>query len=187
MIQEWLDVAEKHGYVKPTVYQGQYNLLCRGYETTNIPLLRKHNMVINAFSPLAGGFLLGHLTEDGLQAGSRFNAGASGAGGAYLNFYDHPSMHEAIKRLRSISKSSGIGLDELSLRWLVYHSALGDQDGVILGGSKLQHFENNMAQIRKGPLDDAVVQQLDALWDVCKEDGVKLVQHDDYLMGKPRP
>ena len=183
MIEEWLDTAEENGYVKPTVYEGQYNLLCRGYETTLFPLLRKHNMVFRGFSPLAGGFLLGNFTPEGVQGGSRFARDDS----PFMKWYNKPSMHEAIKRLRKVSKESGIGMDELSLRWLVYHSILNDEDAIILGASKTSQIVKNTAQIKKGPLDEAVVKQLDGLGDLVKSDGIVMVDHENYYMGGARP
>ena len=111
MVEEWLSVAEKEGFVKPSVYQGQYNLLCRGYETTLLPVLRKHNIHFTGFSPLAGGFLLGNFTADGVQGGSRFERESP-----FMRWYNKPSMHEAIKRLRTIETDSGVGMDELSSR-----------------------------------------------------------------------
>ncbi|KAF2012095.1 Aldo/keto reductase [Aaosphaeria arxii CBS 175.79] len=62
MLEEWIQVAEQKGYVKPSIYQGQYNLLSRTYETTLFPLLEKHGINFAAFSPLASGFLTGKLT-----------------------------------------------------------------------------------------------------------------------------
>jgi aflatoxin B1 aldehyde reductase len=92
MLSEWLSIAEAEGYVKPSVYQGQYNLLCRGYEDSLFPLLHKHNMVFHAFSPLAHGFLLGGYTSDasdGGKAGLREFAAPN-----FRDWYDRPSMHE---------------------------------------------------------------------------------------------
>ncbi|KAK5163450.1 uncharacterized protein LTR77_010632 [Saxophila tyrrhenica] len=165
MIEEWLSISEQEGYVKPSVFQGQYNLLCRGYEETLFPLLRKHDMIFNAFSPLAGGFLLANFTADGVQAGSRFAQAAN-----FRGWYDRPSMHEAVKRLRQMAAEAGVGMDELALRWIVYHSALSDKDGVILGASRIQQLENNLAQIKKGPLEEGVVQQLNELWEGVKHE-----------------
>ena len=172
MLKSWLEIAESKGYVKPTVYQGQYNLLCRGYETTLFPLLREYNIHFNAFSPLAGGFLLGNFTAEGVQGGSRFSLGTP-----FNGWYDKPSMHEAIKRLKEISEREGVGMDELALRWVVHHSVLGEKDSIILGASKVQQVGKNVGQIRKGSLDGEVVRELDALWELVKEDGVSIVEH----------
>ena len=49
MLQQYFDICEKQGYVKPTVYQGHYNALVRDHEKDLIPLLRDHGCVYNAF------------------------------------------------------------------------------------------------------------------------------------------
>ena len=169
MVEEWLTIAEKESYVKPSVYQGQYNLLCRASESTLFPLLHKHNIYFNAYSPLAGGFLLGNFTADGHQDGKRF-----AQDGPFTKWYDKPSMHEAIKHLGSIAEKTGIGMDELSLRWLVYHSILEDEDCVILGASRPSQIERNTSQIKNGPLDEAVAKELSDLWEGVKDDGMAI-------------
>lgn len=47
--EERMQISEDKRYVKPTVYQGQYNLLCRRPEQDLIPTLRKYGMVYNAY------------------------------------------------------------------------------------------------------------------------------------------
>jgi len=49
MLEEWVSIANQRGWIKPTVYQGQYNLLVRVYEKELFPLLRKHGIKFNAF------------------------------------------------------------------------------------------------------------------------------------------
>ena len=171
-MEEWLSISEKEGLIKPSVYQGQYNLLCRGYEATLFPLLRKHNIHFNGFSPLAGGFLLGNFTAEGVQSGSRFAKESP-----FTKWYDKTSMHVAIQRLRNVAENAGVGMDELSIRWLVYHSILEGGDGVILGASKVHQIEKNMAQIKKGPLDEATANELDSLWESVRDDAMSIVDY----------
>jgi aflatoxin B1 aldehyde reductase len=49
MLAEFLEICDKKGYVKPSVYQGQYNLVRREAETTLFPILRKHGMTFIAY------------------------------------------------------------------------------------------------------------------------------------------
>jgi aflatoxin B1 aldehyde reductase len=133
MLEEWLQVAEEEGFVKPTVYQGQYNLLCRTYETTLFPLLRKHNISFVAYSPLAGGFLTGKLTfsktpED--LIGTRFESSPTNFSGMmYRGFYDKPAMHEALQKAATACAKHNISLSEAATRWLSYHSQLSYDAG----------------------------------------------------------
>ena len=73
-------------------------------------------------------------------------------------------MHSAVEKLQTVIRPLNLTLAEVSLRWLVYHSALGEGDGVILGGSKLEHIGGNVADIAKGPLEKVVVEALDEMW-----------------------
>lgn len=139
-------------------------------------------MVFRGFSPLAGGFLLGNFTANGVQSGSRFTVEES----PFMKWYNKPSMHDAVTKLKGISEKSGVGMDELSLRWLVYHSILSDEDGIILGASKVHQIERNAAQIKKGPLEEGVVRELERLWEGVKEDGIVMVEHEKYLLGSNR-
>lgn len=144
MIQEWMEAANKEGYVKPCYYQGQYNLFSRGYEAEQLPLLEKHGIHFVAFSPLAGGFLMGKVSRDEKNTG-RFSSATS----TYSNWYDRPSLHDALDKLRTIAATASIPIEALSLRWLFYHSALQDTDKVLVGGSRLEHYEQTMAVVDK--------------------------------------
>ena len=72
-------------------------------------------------------------------------------------------------------------MDELSLRWLAHHSILQEQDGIILGASKVAQISKNVAQIKNGPLDDEVAKELSELWESAKDDGVQII---DYSSAK---
>ena len=71
MVEQWLKIAAEKKLIKPTWFQGQYNLVCRVYEETLFPMLRYEGVHFAAFSPLAGGFLNGNLTPQG-ATGVRF-------------------------------------------------------------------------------------------------------------------
>ena len=49
MLRDFLSVCEKNGFVKPTVYQGDYSMINRGMEKHLLPILREHGIVFNAF------------------------------------------------------------------------------------------------------------------------------------------
>lgn len=48
-VEEIVKIAEEKGYIKPTVYQGQYNAIVRGGERDLFPVLRKHNIAFYAY------------------------------------------------------------------------------------------------------------------------------------------
>ncbi|KAI1406943.1 Aldo/keto reductase [Hypoxylon sp. FL1857] len=153
MLQSFMDICERKGYVKPAVYQGQYNLICRGPEKDLIPFLRKHNMTFNAYSPLGGGFLTANLTlgkAEGTRLGSAYGA-------HFAAWYDKPEFHDVVRKLLQVIEPLGIKPAEAALRWLAYHSMLGEKDGIILGATKLEQLKPNLVDIEKGPLPQEVV------------------------------
>ena len=162
-MQAYIDVCEQKGYVKPSYFQGQYNAICRNHEKELIPLLRKHHMSYIAYSPIAGGFLSGIFTQGTQIAGTRFEEG-NRAGAFYKRMYDKPVMHEAIRKLRKACDSHGISLTDAALRWLCYHSVLGDADGIILGASKEAQIKHNVEGILQGPLPDEVRALFENTW-----------------------
>lgn len=48
-VEQFLKISEERGFVKPTVYQGQYNLVVRTGEKELFPLLHKHNIAFYAW------------------------------------------------------------------------------------------------------------------------------------------
>lgn len=50
--------------------------------------------------------------------------------------YDDESLHNAQRKLTASTSELGITPIEAALRWAVYHSALQEEDGIILGASK---------------------------------------------------
>ena len=120
-------------------------------------------------SPLAGGFLTGKLTSGEIVKGTRFDKTNTG-GTLYRNWYDKPVMHLAINKLQDTIRPLNLSLAEVSLRWLTYHSMLGEEDGIILGGSKFEQIASNVADIAKGPLEEVVVEALNKLWLSVKDE-----------------
>ncbi|KAI1781268.1 Aldo/keto reductase [Hypoxylon cercidicola] len=153
VLKSFLAICEERGYAQPSVYQGQYNLICRGPEKELLPFLRARGMAFNAYSPLGGGFLTGNLTR-GAAEGTRLR---SAYGAHFARWYDRPAFHAAVRALLDAIEPLGIRPSEAALRWVAYHSALGDADGVILGATKAEHLGQNLRDIEKGPLPREVV------------------------------
>jgi aflatoxin B1 aldehyde reductase len=119
------------------------------------------------FSPLAGGFLTGRATRGDVE-GTRYAADNQVA--KNLNaMYDKPDMHATMTDLLDTIGPLQISGSEACLRWLYYHSILGENDGVILGASKVPQIVQNVGDVSKGPLPAEVVQKIDRLWERIRE------------------
>lgn len=161
MLEEFIDICERKGYVKPTVYQGIYNLLDRRHEGPVLEIVRKHGMQFVAHSPQASGFLAGSLTS-GQVEGTRFAQGNIMSTDARR--YDTERHHEAIRFLDNALKLHGIPKTEASLRWLAFHSKLEPHDAIIFGSSKIDQIKQNVTAVEQGPLADELVTVLDGIW-----------------------
>ncbi|PSN74110.1 Aldo/keto reductase [Corynespora cassiicola Philippines] len=186
-IEEWINVAEEKGYVKPSVFSGQYNLLCRTYEQTLVPLLRKHDFTFVALSPLAGGFLAGKVkpssTPEELKGTSFDPSNGNIHSAQFREWYDRPSMHAAVQKLEAICKEHDIDMAYAAYRWVLHHSVLDGGpvlgrdkgDGVIIGPDSIGQLSMFVEAYGQGPLPDDLVKALDGIWEDVKEDSKSIV------------
>ncbi|PQE28330.1 hypothetical protein CJF32_00011283 [Rutstroemia sp. NJR-2017a WRK4] len=164
------DIAEKNGWVKPSVYQGLYNAYQRSVEAELIPCLRHYGIALYAFQPLAGGFLTSkyHRDQKSYEPNSRFDPNKPQGKmhhGRYMNDRSFQALEDF---LRPVIKKHGLTEAECGLRWMTHHSALKKEfgDAVIVGASSAAQLEENLKDLEKGPLPEDVVNALDAGWAV---------------------
>jgi aflatoxin B1 aldehyde reductase len=167
-VQEVHDICKKNSYVLPTVYQGNYSPVARHLETLLFPTLKDLGIAFYAYSPIAGGFLTKSAAD--LDAGAgRFNEAA--IGGLYSKLYDSPTMREALVEWNKIADKEGVSNAELAYRWVAHHSAIakgefvpGEENGVIIGASKVEQVEQTAKAIQKGGLSDEAVKGIEGIW-----------------------
>jgi aflatoxin B1 aldehyde reductase len=168
-VQEIHDIASEKGYIKPTVYQGNYSPVARHFETLLFPTLRKLNIAFYAYSPLAGGFLT--KTPADLDAGAgRFNPQV--IGGMYSRMYDKPSLRAALGEWDAIAQAEGVSKAELAYRWVGYNSALKAElgDAVVFGASQISQIEQTAGGLKKGALSKSAAERIDKIWESVKKD-----------------
>ncbi|KAF1988959.1 Aldo/keto reductase [Aulographum hederae CBS 113979] len=160
-----LSICEKNGYVKPAIFQGMYNAICRFPEADLFPVLREHGVAFTCYSPTAGGFLSGVLTTGSGAAGPSRYQGARGA--HWKSLYDKPEIHDALRVLIRKCEERGMGLMEGCLRWLAWHSGLkglSEGSGIILGASRAGQMEENVGAVEKGELDKELAEAFEVMW-----------------------
>jgi len=54
-LKKVISLCEKNSWVKPSVYQGMYNVINRSSENKLFPILRKNNISFYGYSPIAAG------------------------------------------------------------------------------------------------------------------------------------
>eukprot|EP00751_Fragilariopsis_kerguelensis_P024401 CAMPEP_0170876026 /NCGR_PEP_ID=MMETSP0734-20130129/29347_1 /TAXON_ID=186038 /ORGANISM="Fragilariopsis kerguelensis, Strain L26-C5" /LENGTH=383 /DNA_ID=CAMNT_0011257785 /DNA_START=13 /DNA_END=1164 /DNA_ORIENTATION=+ len=62
-----------------------------------------------------------------------------------------------------------ISMAEASLRWIRHHSQLEEEDGIIMGSSKISHYHSNMKSLSGGPLPADLVKAFDDAYQLCED------------------
>ncbi|KAF9466375.1 Aldo/keto reductase [Collybia nuda] len=170
-VAEIVGICKANGYIQPTAYQGIYNAIHRGVEPELFPCLRKFGISFYEFNPLAGGFFTGRYNsvDDAPEPGSRFDSNRT-QGKNYRNRYWNKPYFEALASIRTVADSHNLTLSEVALRWISHHGQMSRDhgDAVLIGASSLNHIEQNLLDLEKGPLPDAIIATLDEAWEKVK-------------------
>ena len=168
MVADVWHICDRHGWVKPTVFEGIYNPLTRRAETELNACLDNFGMRFYAYNPLCGGLLTGRYEkfEDEPEDG-RFTHRPN-----YQKRYWKRSFFEAVNVIKAAAAKHGISTIEATYRWAAYHSMLkGDRgDAIIIGASKLSHIEQNIETVKAGPLPEDVLAAFENAWAMTKAD-----------------
>lgn len=169
-VEEVIRVSKANGFVQPTVYQGNYSAVARKQELELLPVLRKHGIAFNAYSPLAGGFLT-KTGKDFEGPVGRFHS-SNPIGELYMTLYKKPKFLAALEDWDNISTASGIPKAELAYRWVAYNSFLKPEhgDGIIIGARTLAQLRETLTGLQRGPLPDTIVKQIDLVWEKIKDE-----------------
>lgn len=161
-------LCDKNNWIKPTVYQGMYNSLCRNVEPELFPALRHLGIRFYAYNPLAGGILSGKHTkfEEPPMAG-RFSRLQS-----YRNRYWKKNYFEAVNVLLIACQQEAIHPVDAAFRWLSNHSCLDKDksDGIIIGASSLTQLEQNIKSSAGSALPENILEAFNDAWNEAKPD-----------------
>lgn len=153
---EMLHLADRHGYKPAPIAQQMYNLIARGLEQEFIPFAKQKNVSVIAYNPLAGGLLTGKHSPSQIIPGTRFDDNRM-----YQDRYWHPKNFEAVTALAEIARKAGRSLISLAFGWLLHQE---DVDCVILGASRPEQLEQNLAACREGPIAPELIRECDEVW-----------------------
>lgn len=157
-----------NGWMLPTVYEGLYNLLSRKAENELDKALDEYGIRFYAYNPLAGGLLTDKYSQyDQKPIEGRFTYRPN-----YQNRYWLNSYFEAVNIIKEECQRQKLNIVEVAYRWLAYHSMLKGKrgDGIIIGASRLSQLEQNMATIKKGPLNDDMIDVINQAWEISRKD-----------------
>jgi len=155
-ICEAMCICRQKGFAPPVVSQPMYNLLARGIEQEYVPFCKSFGVSMVVYNPLAGGMLTGKQGRARPLPGTRFDNNQM-----YLDRYWYPAQFDAVDALREIAEQAGRSLVDLAINWLLHHTAT---DCVILGASRVEQLEENLAVFERGPLPEEAVAGCDGVW-----------------------
>lgn len=168
MVAEVCELCDHHGWIRPTVFEGVYNPLTRKAEVELNDCLDHYGMRFYAYNPMAGGLMTGRYDKfEDVPTDGRFTHRPN-----YQGRYWKRSYFEAVDLIKTAASDAGITPIEATYRWLAYHSMLsGDRgDAILIGASKLNHLQQNMATVKAGPLPQTVVAAFEKAWSITKGD-----------------
>jgi len=136
------NICEKYGLVKPIVEQPQYNMLVRDkFEKEFAYLYKRTGLGTTTWSPLFSGVLTGKYINE-VPKGSRFDVFSEGAKFHIAQYNGNKaSWDDKLKQLTEVAKGLNISLAQLAVTWVIKNP---DVSSCILGGSKVEQFEENL-------------------------------------------
>lgn len=153
---QMLWIAKDKGWHAPYITQPMYNLLARGIEQEYLAMCKEFGVSTVVYNPLAGGLLTGKHQQEKVTPGTRFDNNK-----LYQDRYWHEQYFESVEQLRKIANEAGRSLVSLALSWLLHHTA---SDCVILGASRMEQLNENLAALDDGPLHEDVLKACDEVW-----------------------
>lgn len=167
-VEQICELCNKNNWVKPTVYQGMYNILSRKIESELFPVLRKFGIRFYAYNPLAGGILTGkYLNYKEIPENGRFANRPN-----YKDRYWKQSFFEELEKVKKICNFHKIELINASFMWLANHSLLDSKlgDSIIIGVSSTIQLTQNLESINRGTLPTELQNAFNELWSRVKDD-----------------
>ncbi|BFZ62163.1 hypothetical protein YB2330_003245 [Saitoella coloradoensis] len=172
-VRKILTICDEKKYIRPTVYQGNYNALGRAAESDGLfSLLRENGVAFHAFSPLGAGLLSGKFKSKDDMDKDEFGRSQVVLRQIYKKWFSHGTYFEALKVLNEAAEKHKMSTVEIALRWIRYHSALSAEhgDAVILGFSTKAQLEQSLNYVDAGKLPDELAEVADSLWGLAGDE-----------------
>ncbi|KAL5390316.1 hypothetical protein DPSP01_001888 [Paraphaeosphaeria sporulosa] len=161
------EICIRNNWVRPTVYQGVYNVFSRKIEDELVPCLRHYKISFYAYAPLAGGLMTGKYSRDqtNFEPGSRFAPGTM-TSRTHRPRYWNDLYFDGIDEVKAAADKHGLTLAEVALRWLNWHSKLEKEigDAVVVGASSMKHLEQNLRDLGKAQLPEEVLEAVNSAY-----------------------
>jgi len=166
-IMEAYSIARQYNLAPPTMEQPRYNLLNRErVENEYARLYESIGLGTTIFSPLAAGILTGKYLN-GIPDGSRLSIENMAFLRDRWDRYFENGIAIVLETLESIARKIGANLPQLGIAWCLKNSNVSS---VILGASKPEQLENNLASLNfLDTLDEDLMGEIDIALSSLKE------------------
>ncbi|MFT5505471.1 MAG: aflatoxin B1 aldehyde reductase [Gammaproteobacteria bacterium] len=165
-VAEAVEICRSNGWMMPTVYQGMYNALTRDVEKELFSCLRHYEISFYAYNPLAGGLLTGkYLSAEKPPETGRFRESYQ-----YRNRYWKADYQNVLEELATQTTHLNLKPVNIAMSWLIHHSQMdtAQGDAIILGASRIEQLDENLAAMHSPALDASILDILDRGWELIK-------------------
>ena len=139
-IVEALWQADKLGARMFNCYQGRYNLLSRDPEREILPVCEEYGLGMMAFSPRAGGLLLGQDLHFESEPGSRFSPDFRHFE-SFRRTYWSEANFDVVEKIIGVARKYGVSMNALTSRWVISNPAV---TACIMGAHTVEHVRSNL-------------------------------------------
>jgi len=166
-IMEAYSIARQYNLTPPTMEQPHYNMLRRErVENEYAQLYESIGLGTTTFSPLAAGILTGKYLN-GIPDDSRLSIENMAFLRDRWDRYSENGIAPVLETLESIAQKIGTNLPQLGIAWCLKNPNVSS---VILGASKLEQLENNLASLNfLDNLDEELMGEIDIALSPLKE------------------
>ena len=128
-------IAERRGFARFETVQAYYTIAGRELEREILPMVEDQGMGVMVWSPLAGGFLSGKFTREGVKSND-----------ARRVAFDFPPVdkergYDIIDAMRPIAEAHGVSVARVALAWLLTRRGVMS---VIIGAKTIEQLNDNL-------------------------------------------
>ena len=152
-----VQVVQRMGLAPITIHQPYYNLLGRRPEYDLFDHTVRAGTGVIAFSPLAQGLLTSKYLGDNVPADSR---AAEWWGKERQEDIISGDRLDKVRRLNAIAQERGQTLAQMALAWILRLPAV---TSALIGASKVEQIEENVAALQNLEFSDEELEAIDAI------------------------
>ena len=92
----------------------------------------------------------------------------------YLPRFYTPQCFTAVENIKNACDASGISMVDATYRWLLLHSELGPNDGLLVGASSMEQLEQNLNACSISTTDEfklpsVALEAMNTAWDMTQD------------------